>query len=202
VQRFAEGVCESVWDWTGGQPWLVNRLAKVMTQLYPDEREIPLCAVDEAVNALVSRRETHLDSLGSRLREERIQRVVLRLLEPNAALDVEEDPDVRECVELGVVAQPRHGMVTGFANRIYGRVFPLKLAGVLKLGSALGYSELITLHATSFLNQGGSLDVERVLDAWIVERFRGRVEQITPNGRIWTREGAIGEQTLHLPLYG
>ncbi|MCP4659621.1 MAG: ATP-binding protein, partial [bacterium] len=77
-QVFTDEVKAGVFELTGGQPWLVNALAR---QLVEDEVTDPNATVElhhlaAAREALIQRRETHLDSLIDRLREDRVRRVV------------------------------------------------------------------------------------------------------------------------------
>jgi hypothetical protein len=74
---------------TQGQPWLVNalgyescfRLKEGRNRTHPVTLEL----VDAAKEALILRRETHLDQLADKLQEERVQRVIGPLLAGVAA---------------------------------------------------------------------------------------------------------------------
>ena len=83
-QPFAEEALEAVWARTRGQPWLVNALAYEVC--FEGEggadrsRQIAEADVVAAQEALIRRRETHLDQLADKLREERVRRVVEPLL--------------------------------------------------------------------------------------------------------------------------
>ena len=83
-QDFAPGALRAVWEQTRGQPWLVNALALEMCFAagVPKDPAGPLAERDvfEAREALILRRETHLDQLADKLREPRVRRVIEPLL--------------------------------------------------------------------------------------------------------------------------
>ena len=83
-QRFTPEAVAAVWDQTRGQPWLVNALAKEMCfeheELHLRDRPLAERDVFEACEALILRRETHLDQLTDKLREPRVRRVIEPLL--------------------------------------------------------------------------------------------------------------------------
>ena len=112
---------------TGGQPWLVNALAnQLVTKVVPDRAEsIEVAHVDRAVEILIERQDTHLDSLAERLREKRV-------LEPILAGRVMADmpcDDVRYAIDLGLVCRSPLGGLE-IANPIYAEVIPTELAFV------------------------------------------------------------------------
>ena len=83
-QVFEPGAIERVWDLTRGQPWLVNALAYEVCFEMPEarDRSVPVTGelIERAKECLILRRETHLDQLGDKLREERVRRVLVPIL--------------------------------------------------------------------------------------------------------------------------
>jgi hypothetical protein len=83
-QGFAEGALAQVWALTRGQPWLVNALAYEACFKMKSGRDrtqpITVEHITEAKENLIQRRETHLDQLADKLQEERVRRVINRLL--------------------------------------------------------------------------------------------------------------------------
>ncbi len=83
-QRFAEAALRTVWELTAGQPWLVNALAQEACFEQPAgrdrSREITAEAIQAAREQLILDRETHLDQLTDKLREDRVRRVIGPLL--------------------------------------------------------------------------------------------------------------------------
>ena len=125
-QRFAPGAVRAVWEQTRGQPWLVNALALEMcfSAGVPRESGKPLSRRDvfEAREALILRRDTHLDQLADKLREPRVRRVIEPLLGGGDA--GYSDRDFEYVRDLGLVAP---GRTLRVANPIYGEVLPRAL---------------------------------------------------------------------------
>jgi type II secretory pathway predicted ATPase ExeA len=78
-QVFQDDAVDRVWDQTQGQPWLVNAIAneivRTITMANPLE-PISVAMVSNAIHAIVTRRDSHFDSLMARLREERVRRII------------------------------------------------------------------------------------------------------------------------------
>ena len=156
-QEFAPEAVRAVWEQTRGQPWLVNALALEMCFTSGRPREIgrPVSERDvfEAREALILRRETHLDQLADKLREPRVRRVIEPLLGGSEAQYSDRD---REYVgDLGLVAP---GPPLRFANPIYGEVVPRELTWVLQ--------ERIPEPAAWYVRPDGSLDMDSLLAAF------------------------------------
>lgn len=81
---FAEEIFPLVWDYTYGQPWLVNALAYEVCFRIPEGKDrkklIDVELLRRAKENLVLRRDTHLDQLIDKLQEERVRRVILPIL--------------------------------------------------------------------------------------------------------------------------
>ncbi|MDR3088464.1 MAG: hypothetical protein LBU39_01430, partial [Desulfobulbaceae bacterium] len=78
-QRITDQALEYAWAQSQGQPWIVNNLFKraTMRVLDEDSREtVTLAHVQEAREQMIAARETHLDSLGKRLYDQKVKRVV------------------------------------------------------------------------------------------------------------------------------
>ena len=156
-QEFAPGAVRAVWEQTRGQPWLVNALALEMcfSSGMPKEPGGPLSerAVFEAREALILRRETHLDQLADKLREPRVRRVIEPLLSGG---DAEYGDRDREYVrDLGLVAPDPP---LRFANPVYGEVVPRELTWVLQ--------DRIPQPAAWYVLPDGGLDMDRLLAAF------------------------------------
>ena len=155
-QTFTSEATELAFGLTRGQPWLVNALARQVVQR---EAPDPTTAVTEshvekAKEALILRRDTHLDSLVNRLRETRIQRVVEPILAGELpAEDIPED-DVAFVEDLGLVAMGPAGY--GMANPIYREVVPRALTSVTE--------RYLPIDERTYVRADGSLDFDRLLD--------------------------------------
>jgi len=107
---------------TGGQPWLVNALARQLVEkLVPDRGQaIELADVEVAKEILIRRRDTHLDSLVDRLREDRVRKVLVPIL---TGLPPDDDvcgSDLQFVKDLGLISFGPDGLV--FTNPIYHEI--------------------------------------------------------------------------------
>ena len=127
-QAFTGEARAAVWELTRGQPWLVNALAYeacFKNRAGRDRgRAITGDAIQDAREELILRRETHLDQLADKLREERVRRVVEPLLSGTDAADSMAPDDLEYVRDLGLVTPS--GPVA-IANPIYREVIPRDL---------------------------------------------------------------------------
>jgi hypothetical protein len=109
-QVFPASVVDLIHHQTQGQPWLVNAIACqiVERELRRDPGlAITTAVAQAAIQHLILRRDTHIDSLIERLREDRVRRVVEPvILGEERALDMVSD-DVRYCLDLGLLRDDR-----------------------------------------------------------------------------------------------
>ena len=183
-QGFAPGAIRAVWEQTRGQPWLVNALALEMcfSAGVPSESEEPFTESDVFVarEALILRRDTHLDQLADKLREPRVRRVIEPLL---GGGDAEySDRDFEYVRDLGLVAP---GRTLRVANPIYGEVLPRELTWVLQ-------HEIAPQETARYVRADGSLDMDRLLAAF-QEFFR-------QNSEHWIRRAQYTEAGPQLVL--
>ncbi|GDX81923.1 hypothetical protein LBMAG42_37340 [Deltaproteobacteria bacterium] len=158
-QVFAEGVVDRAWDLTRGQPWLVNALAReATTVLVPDRTEaVTVAHINDAKETLVRRRDTHLQSLASRLREDRVRRIIQPLMAGEPLPAVSED-DLAYVMELGLI-RLGEGQVLQIANPMYSDAFPRALANTIE----------VSLPAAThpWLDSAGRLDLDRLLAGFL-----------------------------------
>ncbi len=172
------------WAQTRGQPWLVNALALEMCFSSGAVRErdgsIAVRDVFHAREALILRRETHLDALADKLREPRVRRVIEPLL---AGADAEySQRDFEYARDLGLVAPGRTLQV---ANAIYGEVLPRELTWVLQ-------HEIAPQETSWYVRPDGALDMEGLLAA-----FQDFFQQ---NSEHWIRRAQYTEAGPQLVL--
>ena len=165
-QTFAPAAVEVVWKQTRGQPWLVNALARQLCfrRERPVVRDRPISERDvfEAREALILRRDTHIDQLADKLREPRVRRVVEPLLSGGDGAHSEADGDyVRD---LGLVAQDPPLRV---ANPIYAEVLPRVLTSVLQ--------DEMPQRSAWYVGPDGALDMDGLMSAF-QDFFRGNSE--------------------------
>ncbi len=155
-QRFTDEAVKMAFDLTLGQPWLVNALARqvVMREVQDRETAIEANHLEAAKEVLILRRDTHLDSLIKRLRQERVQRVIEPILAGEIlSMDVLND-DLAFVKDLGLVRSASQGLE--IANPIYREIVPRALTSIME--------ESLVLPRPSYLDTRGRLDVDQLLD--------------------------------------
>ena len=156
-QEFAAEAVETVWTQTQGQPWLVNALAdEACFYGVAQDRRHPVAAdaIHTAQEQLILRRETHLDQLADKLKEERVRRVVEPLLSGGEQRRFV-DRDLEYVRDLGLVAQDRPLRI---ANPIYAEVVPRELTWVVQ--------EEFDQETAWYVDSDGRLDVGELLSAF------------------------------------
>ncbi|MFO7563439.1 MAG: hypothetical protein R6X02_12410 [Enhygromyxa sp.] len=161
-QVFTPEAVARAFELTEGQPWLVNALARQLTEvLVPDPAHaITDEDVDAAKELLIRRQDTHLDSLMDRLREPRIRAILEPMLAGETPGDIPED-DRRFAVDLGLLRRSQLGGLE-VANPIYKEIIIRTLAG--------GTSDALPQIPTTWLTAEGTLDeaalLRTFLDFW------------------------------------
>jgi hypothetical protein len=176
-QVFEDGAIELVNEQTGGQPWLVNAIARevIEKQLGGDySRPVTAEMAEKAIQTIILRRDTHIDSLLERLKEERVRRVI----EPIIVGDVfsgRSSDDFRYVVDLGLITDTEERL--GPANPIYGEIIARVLSNDVQ--QTISQSDN-TYHMPRYM-KGGRIDMDYLLrdfqqfwrensDIWL-ERF-------------------------------
>ena len=136
-QEFEPEAKQELFEQTQGQPWLVNALASQLTTSYdalvPDRSmSVKHQQVLEAREILIERRDTHLDSLVDKLRDERVRRVIEPILVGSASFDATFDDDFVYTSNLGLVTR-REGR-SAIANPIYQEIIPRVLSFQVQMG--------------------------------------------------------------------
>ncbi|MGF1512138.1 MAG: AAA family ATPase [Elainellaceae cyanobacterium] len=158
-QPFAPEAVQRAFDLTQGQPWLVNALARQAVEvLVPDPAQpITLYEVESAKEILIQRQDTHLDSLASLLREERVRAVIEPILS-GQELGVVSNDDRQFLLDLGlVIRHPSGGLAP--ANPIYREVLPRVLAS--------NSQDSLPMIAPRWLTPEGKLDPDALLTAFL-----------------------------------
>jgi len=158
-QRFEPAAVQRASVLSGGQPWLVNALARqVVGRLRPDPAEVVTAEdFDRAAGILIERRDTHLDSLAERLREPRIRAIIEPMLAGRALGDVSED-DRRFAIDLGLVVRADGGGLE-VANPIYREVIVRALAS--------GPQDTLPAMEPTWLDHEGRLDPNALCTAFL-----------------------------------
>jgi len=167
-QEFSPEAVETVWNRTQGQPWLVNALAKRLCFLDTAvrERDHAITAEDvrEAEEDLILARETHLDQLADKLREDRVRRVIEPLLSGGEEKEYT-GRDIEYVLDLGLIALDKNTPV--IANPIYAEVVPREIS----------YTVQLRMEGDSswYVDREGTLDLPKLLAAF-QEFFREHSE--------------------------
>jgi len=123
-QVFEPEALETAMEWSGGQPWLVNALARECAEKIHDFRyDEPITAADieTAKEAIIRRRDTHVDSLMDRLREPRVRRIVEPVILGEQLGEVSvNDEDYRYVQDLGLLKEIKGVLVP--SNRMYAEI--------------------------------------------------------------------------------
>jgi hypothetical protein len=154
-QVFTEEALALAIEVTAGQPWLVNALAREITEKMAVPPDVPITAahVEEAKERLILARATHLDSLVDKLREPRVKRIVEPILAGTMGDDGDAyDDDLQYCRDLGLLAATNPIRV---ANPIYQEVIARVLTASVE--------GRVTASPRSFILPDGRLDFGRIL---------------------------------------
>ena len=122
-QKFASDVLDKVMEFSGGQPWLVNALARECVEKIHGFRYGETVTVDDietAKETIIRRRDTHVDSLMERLREPRVRRVVEPIIFGGERTVSSNSEDWRFVVDLGLLREENGTLVP--ANRMYAEI--------------------------------------------------------------------------------
>lgn len=175
-QEFDPDCFPLIWNATEGQPWLVNALGYEVTQKMRENRDRTIRIIPEMIyraqERIIYRRDTHIDILIDKLREDRVRRVIEPMLAGEADADESLMPqdDVQYVADMGLITldKPRR-----IANAIYREIIPRELTWTTQSG--------LTQQSAWYIRPDGSIDVEKLLldfqqffrqnaDSWI-ERF-------------------------------
>jgi hypothetical protein len=159
-QAFEPDAIALAYELTQGQPWLVNALARQMTEFIAPDPSIALGIeqVEQAKEALIARQDTHLDSLAERLRESRVRAIIEPML-AGGEIDNVPNEDIQFVLDLGLCRLDASGKLM-MANPIYREVLPRVLVFVPQASLP---------HITpTWLTSTGALDSAQLLDSFLV----------------------------------
>ena len=175
-QEFDEACFPMIWEATEGQPWLVNALGYEVTMKMKENRDRSIRIIPEMIykaqEQIIYRRDTHIDILIDKLREERVRNVIAPIL-ANEDGEVEQhlkDDDIQYVIDLGLIVRDKPLRV---ANAIYREVIPRELTWARQ--------QTLIQQSAWYMNPDNSINMEKLLldfqqffrenaDAWI-ERF-------------------------------
>jgi hypothetical protein len=158
-QNFEEEVYDLAWEYTTGQPWLVNALAYEVCFRNKGGRDktktITAQMFEGAKRELILRRDTHIDQLADKLKEERVRRVIEPMLEGEEFTEEVFNTDIEYCKDLGLIKKTEDGYQ--IANSIYREIIPREL----------GYMTQLSLESKFrrqwYVTEDGRLNMEKLL---------------------------------------
>lgn len=169
-QTFDSEALELVWQYTRGQPWIVNALGyEVCFKMKENRnRSRPICAekITEAKENLILRRETHLDQLVDKLQEERVQRVIEPVLAGTTTVGKIRKDDAEYVRDLGLIRIAPNGEIF-LSNPIYQEIIPRELSWILQIR--------LSEKSEWYITADGRLDMNELLVAF-QEFFREHSE--------------------------
>jgi len=159
-QEFEEPIFDMAWDYTRGQPWLVNALAyeACFENNAGRDRTKPITAqmFEGAKQALIARRDTHIDQLADKLKEDRVRRIIEPMLAGQEFDAGVFNTDIEYCKDLGLIKKTEEGYQ--IANAIYREVIPREL----------GYMTQLSLESIYrrqwYVDDEGRLDMMKLLN--------------------------------------
>jgi type II secretory pathway predicted ATPase ExeA len=185
-QKFDDDAIEFIYEQTCGQPWLVNAVAReaIVKKLNSDfSKPVTKELAAQAIQTIILRRDTHIDSLLERLKEERVRHVI----EPMILGEYveRENDDFQYVRDLGLVrTTPR----VEPANPIYAEV----------MFRTLNYSAQMTIYEdyqqyqTPRYLKNGRIDME-----FLMKDFQQFWRE---NSEIWEERFQYKEAAPHLVL--
>ena len=189
-QVFCDGVVDRVYEYTRGQPWLVNALAEECVEVIHAYRYDEPITVDDIATAkekIIRAMGTHVDSLMERLKEPRVRRVVEPVILGKERGAPTNDDDYRYVLDLGILRENEaHVLVPG--NPMYAEI-------MLRYLSNDEQQRFYAKYGTPFwLKPDGSLD----MPALMVEFQRFWRENSGADHEVY----GYNEATPHLVLMG
>ena len=175
-QVFDEACFPMIWEATEGQPWLVNALGYEVTKEMKENRDRSIRIIPEMIyraqERIIYRRDTHIDILIDKLREERVRNVIAPIL-ANEDGEVEQhlkEDDIQYVIDLGLIVR---GKPLRIANAIYKEIIPRELTWARQ--------QTLIQQSSWYMNPDNSINMEKLLidfqqffrenaDSWI-ERF-------------------------------
>jgi len=155
-QCFADGCIDLVMEYTEGQPWLVNALAKEVTERMEENTDRSIVITPEmfrvAKERLILSRQTHIDMLADKLKEDRVRNIMLPMILGDNVLFDNEDEDY--CIDLGLIKRTSEGLK--ISNKIYNEVIPRELTRQQQ-------KYFITQYQPVWKAKNGSLNVNTLL---------------------------------------
>jgi hypothetical protein len=160
-QLFLPETIDLAWEYTCGQPWIVNALGHEvcfeMEAGHIRQNHITPDMLAQAKENLIIRRETHLDQLMDKLQEDRVIRVLGPILEGKTLTQTFQKDDIGYVQDIGLIRQAANGDIQ-LSNRIYQEIIPRELVWNIQSG--------MTEKTSWYITEDGLLDMKKLLSAF------------------------------------
>jgi len=214
-QAFEPDAVALAWTLTRGQPWLVNAVARQCVEKihkFDYSKQVTKADVEEAKEAIVRERGTHVDSLMERLKEPRVRRVVEPVILGKERGAPTNDDDYRYVIDLGLLREDeRHVLVPG--NPMYAEIMLRYLSNDEQMHFYSKYGQPFWLKADGSLdmpalmaefqrfwreNSGADREVYGYNEATPHLVMMGYLQRVVNGGGRIAREMALGSKRLDL----
>jgi hypothetical protein len=185
-QIFEKLVIEKIFEQTDGQPWLVNAIAReIIEEILENDylKEINVELVEQAIQNIILRRDTHIDSLLDKLKEPRVQKIIESIiLGKSNEINILSD-DTQYCLDLGLIKLSDGEIIP--ANKIYNEV-------IIRTLSYDTQFQLIKKVPNNWIDNFGNIDMTGLL--------KGFQQFWRENSDIWVEKYDYKEAAPHLIL--
>ena len=184
-QVFEPATMEKVYEYSGGQPWLVNAIAReIITEILHGDYSQPVTPqlVEQAAQNIMLRRDTHIDSLLERLKEERVRKIIEPIITGEQSTGLLSD-DTQYVLNLGLIKHGDTGLMP--ANRIYSEV----IIRTLNYDTQYNFEKQVV---NVWTDAAGKLDMNGLMKAF--QQFWRE------NSEIWIEKYEYKEAAPHLIL--
>ena len=129
-QIFEKTAVEYIYTQSCGQPWLVNAIAlEISSKLLNDDFTKPITKqlAQQAIQNIILRRDTHIDSLLDKLKEARVREIIepIIITTEHSELDFTSD-NLQYCKDLGLIKEENKTLKP--ANPIYAEIIIRELS--------------------------------------------------------------------------
>ncbi len=172
-------------EYSGGQPWLVNAIAReaVLKLLHSDHSQpVTPQLVELAAQNIMLRRDTHIDSLLERLKEDRVRKIIEPIITGEQSTGLLSD-DTQYVLNLGLIKHGDTGLMP--ANKIYAEV----IIRTLSYDTQYNFEKQV---ANVWIDAAGKLDMNGLMRAF--QQFWRE------NSEIWIEKYEYREAAPHLIL--
>jgi hypothetical protein len=154
-QAFKDEIYDLAWEYTAGQPWLVNALAyevcfKIMKN--DDHSIITPEHFEQAKERLILSKATHLDQLADKLNENRVRRVIEPMFIGGNSLAAPADKEY--CKDLGLIRNTERGFI--ISNAIYKEVLPRELTSSVQ-------DNFLSVFQPEWINENQCLNCDKLM---------------------------------------